>query len=350
MKNNITTIQIETEDGLIEVAPPVLEDDAIFFNGEIIKIDKKDLETYIDPQYQNIPIDQLLAKKQLEFEQSAKQRDAKRLEELKSAAAKHKKLVNERIKFFSPDFGLELHDRSFVVIGAATGHGKSTFTKQSAAYAIMCRQKVLIISNELPAAAYYQSIADKLSSMAGISFDDAFEKVFNFLIVEDMHTSKGMTMGWMTCVKYTFTNIKKHNPDLVFIDQLSNATRDTGYEGKRVDSYKKFEIMAADLGNRINTDGDERIPPIVTFQQIIAPPHAQKSIAWDLKSCLRDSKNTLNYATHGLMIVKKSDGEGNYLTVIKIDKCRYEYTYGKPITQWTMNSNWVLIPKAEDEN
>jgi hypothetical protein len=47
------------------------------------------------------------------------------------------------------------------------------------------------------------------------------------------------------------------------------------------------------------------------------------------------------------MLVKKVNANNEVRTWIKIQKVRYPYKYGKDITTWQMNDNFVLIP-AED--
>ena len=333
---NFEFIEVETEDGYKQVSAsydPVAGQ--IKMGDSSIVVSQSEVEA-------------LLAQKDKENAAIAAEL-RKQLEEKSWQEAKaHTDLISKRIHFFSDEFELTIHKRSFMVAAAPSGHGKSTFAKQSAAHAVMGNRKVLIISNELPVSAYMASISEKYAGMAGIPTREAFSKVFDNVIVEDMYTSKGMSQGWMTCVQYMFNMIKKHKPDLVFLDQLSNATLDIGYTGKeKVPDYKKFELIAADIQNRIHT-GTEDWPPIIAFQQMM-PPADSNPLKWSMKNLLRDSKNTMNYATHSLMILKKKASDDSVRTLLVVDKVRYEYSYGKSLSLWKMDGNWILR-KADDED
>ncbi len=193
----------------------------------------------------------------------------------------------------------------------------------------------------MPPEAYYSAITRKLVGMTNLTHREAFKKAFLYARVEDSYTSKGMTLGWMTCVQYMFNCIKKHNPALVFFDQISNAMLDIGYTKKeKIPDYQKMVIISSDIKNRIN-DTTLDIPPIIVFQQMMPPKEAKPS-QWHLKTLLRDSKNTLNDATHSLIIVRRIGANDQQMTVLKIDKVRYEYSYGKIVTFWEMDNNWVL--------
>lgn len=322
-------IEVETEEGYRQVSASFdKKNNQIILGDSKIQVSQHDLQ-------------QLLAEKDKENERIQEQLRLEKRKQTLDKTMAYRELIEKRIKFFSDEFELELHKCSFVIAAAPSGHGKSTFAKQSAAHAINANRRVLIISNELPAEAYYLSITQKLQGMANLDFNTAFNKVYTMCHIEDMYTSKGMTQGWMTCVQYMFNMIKKHEPDLVFLDQLSNANLDIGYTGKeKIPDFKKFELMAAEIQNRIHA-GDKNWPPIITFQQMM-PPSDTNTTKWSMKNLLRDSKNTMNYATHCLMILKKQLKEGGYATLIAIDKVRYEYTFGPALTTWKMDTDWVL--------
>jgi hypothetical protein len=48
------------------------------------------------------------------------------------------------------------------------------------------------------------------------------------------------------------------------------------------------------------------------------------------------------------MILKKKGSDDSVRTLLVVDKVRYEYSYGKSISIWKMDGNWVLR-KADDE-
>ena len=111
--------------------------------------------------------------------------------------------------------------------------------------------------------------------------------------------------------------------------------------------FRSFELIAADIQNRIHT-GTEDWPPIIAFQQMM-PPADSNPLKWSMKNLLRDSKNTMNYATHSLMILKKKASDDSARTLLVVDKVRYEYSYGKSLSLWKMDGNWILR-KADDED
>lgn len=284
-----------------------------------------------------------------ERQQKAAEDDFKEqlVEQALSEAKGFQDMVEDRIPFFSDDFQLTLHKKSLVVVGAPTGNGKSTFCMQSAAHAIANRRKILVISNELPIEAYRNEISRKLATLMGISYDKAFRRVYQFSRIEDAESSQGLSLGWLTLCTYTFKCAQEYNPDLIFVDQLSNAMADIGYTGKgKVEDFKKIETMSQQFGLRINSRKSPKYAPVICFQQMY-PPAGRSAFQWDMFSCLRKSKESLTHATHGIMLVKKTNANNETRTWLKIQKVRYPYKYGKDITTWQMNESFVLIP-AED--
>ena len=106
---------IETEDGYQEASMPVLEDDSMFFNGEIIKTERGEVEKYVDATDQHLSIDQLLEKKRKEFADAEELRNQK-FKDTKKAALKHKELVADRFDIFAPRSEFGLHQRSFMLL------------------------------------------------------------------------------------------------------------------------------------------------------------------------------------------------------------------------------------------
>lgn len=329
---------IETEDGYSSAPLPTYDpkSQVVTHGDKTVPLDKEMVAQLLQQQAKEIGnIEELKIQEEQEI--------------LYTKTVEYENMLKKRINIFSDDFEMTIPERTFLLVGAATGHGKSTFAQQVAAHAVAKGRRVLIISNELPAEAYYSAITAKYISMTHQPHRMAFNRIFELMKVEDVITSRGMTAGWMTCVQYIFNKIKEYKPDIVLFDQLSNATLDIGYDKKeRVPEYKKYELMAADIQSRIHSKEKSYIPPIITFQQMM--PSVGKPIGWNMQATLRGSKNTLTCATHGIMIVKKRATDGGYLTVIKIDKTRYNYNHGPIISTWTMDNNWVLTKCADQSN
>jgi KaiC/GvpD/RAD55 family RecA-like ATPase len=264
------------------------------------------------------------------------------------AEAQHA-LIEDRITFFHDKMGLELHKKSFVLVSAPTGSGKSTFAIQTAVHAIMNKRKVLIVTNEMSRTDYMDGIINRVSVLIGKDRKETHDYIYDFVLIEDSESSGHMTEYWKLVCSYTFKKIEEFKPDIVILDQLSNAMADIETDllkkGRNLDDYRKLSLMTLEFSRRIINRQSPKYPPILALQQSM-PPQTLKPASWDMKDHLRGGKDTLDRATHGIMIVRKRTAENSDLTFIKVGKVRatYDYTW---LSVWEMDkASKMLVPST----
>lgn len=234
---------------------------------------------------------------------------------------------------FHPQFDFKVTKNSYILIGAVTGSGKSTFFVQTVCNAILDGLKVIVITNEETSLAFMERIIQRLKHL-NYSEKASIQLILDLVDIFDVERTNGRSGKYDTLIKILDKVWKSGTSDLVIVDQMITA-KSTGsvsgvFEGpKAISEYIKGRINSSEV-----------LAPIMVAQQVKAGPQ-QEIEKVSMKAMLQNSTQTIDDATHALLIQRNEDNK----TSFKVCKFREEQLMPTHrITRWIMNDKRWLIP------
>ncbi len=251
-------------------------------------------------------------------------------------------------KILHDEFHVLFHSDSLALIGAQSGNGKTTLANQIAAHAIHNERRVLIIANEMNAKTYRAEVGRLVGVFRNVDLCDGLKFALKnrLLFIEDTVTSEKRSRCYDTLKTFTFDQIELRKPNLVIIDQISEATDVYDPANASLRENERLARAMRDIGDEVNKE--QGLPPIIVFQQTLdGNTKSIKPSELDMKSNLRTSRDTYNPATHAIHCIRRIDGDTDITTLV-IPKNRYggKYTSYEKISDWVMNEKKLLVPFA----
>lgn len=283
-------------------------------------------------------------KRFIEDWEDAKIRDQRVIETDEELLRKYRAQKDKRFEIFSDGSGLMVGPDDYVLVGALSGQGKSTFGLQTVCHAISKGRKAMYISAE-------EGEAQVLENMSRILHDilppgryvdiPRMRSIMCKLI--GPQRSKGMTACFDMVMDIVRAEAKYFNPEVIVLDNL-NVMTNPGLPIHKVDrrfmdgmSKQKIDYLSHEIFSQIQKESG--FPAIIALQQLKVggvPGYKSAEKPGQMQAHLADTARTIKDSTLAMMIMRDTETMVSYMHLGKNRDMR-----GRPIDQM---STWKMTP------